>query len=156
MTDFLWWGLQNHCRWWLQLWNSNMLLLGRKAMTNLDSTLKNRDITLPTNVRIVRAMVFPVVIHRWELDHKEGWAWKNRCFHTVVLEKTLGSPLDSRKIKEVNPKGTQPWIFIGRTVAETEAPVLWPSDVRSQLIGKYRCWERLKTKGEGASRGLDC
>ena len=69
----------------------------------------------------------------WELDHKEGWAPKNWCFRTVVLEKTLKSPLDS-KIKPVNPKGNQPWIFIGRS--DAEAPILWPPDVRSQLIGK--------------------
>ena len=72
----------------------------------------------------------------WELDYKESWASKNWCFWNVVLEKTLGSPLDSKEIKPVNPKGNQPWIFIGRTGAEAEAPVLWPPDVKSQLIGK--------------------
>ena len=71
----------------------------------------------------------------WELDHKEGWAPKNWCFQTVVLEKTLESPLDC-KIKPVNPKGNQSWIFIGRTDAETEAPILWPPNAKSQLIGK--------------------
>ena len=70
----------------------------------------------------------------WELDNKKGWAPKNRCFRTVVLEKTLESPLDSKEIKPVNPKGNQPWIFIGRT--DTEAPILWPLDAKSQLIGK--------------------
>ena len=72
----------------------------------------------------------------WELDHKEGWVLKNWCFWTVVLEKTLESPLDSKEIKWVNPKGTQSWIFIGRTDAEAEAPVLWPPDAKSWLIGK--------------------
>ena len=72
----------------------------------------------------------------WELDHKEGWAPKNWCFRTVLLEKTLESPLDSKEVKPVHPKGNQPWIFIGRTVAEAEAPVLWPPDVKSRLIGK--------------------
>ena len=62
----------------------------------------------------------------WELDHKEGWAPKNWCFQTVVLEKTLESPLNSKEIKPVNPKGNQPWIFIGRPDAEAEAPILWP------------------------------
>ena len=75
-------------------------------------------------------------VQMWELDHKEGWAPKNWCFRTVVLEKTLKSPLDSREIKPVNPKGNQPWIFTGRTDAEAEAPVLWPPDVKSQLIRK--------------------
>ena len=112
------------------------LLLGRKAMTNPDSVLKSRDITLPTKVHIVKAMVFSSShIWMWELDHKEGWAPKNWCFWTVVLEKTLESPLDC-KIQPVNPKGNQPWIFIGRTDAEAEAPILWPSDVNSQLIRK--------------------
>ena len=71
-----------------------------------------------------------------ELDHKEGWRPKNWCFWTVILEKTLESPLDCKEIKPVNPKGNQPWIFIKRTDAEAEAPILWPPDVKSQLIGK--------------------
>ena len=65
----------------------------------------------------------------WQLDPKEGWALKNWCFWIVVLEKTLGSPLDSKEIKPVNPKGNQSWIFIGRTDTEAEAPILWPLDV---------------------------
>ena len=72
----------------------------------------------------------------WELDHKEGWVLKNWGFQIVVLVKTLESPLDSKKIKPVNPKGNQPWIFIGRTNAEAEAPILWLPNVESQLIGK--------------------
>ena len=70
----------------------------------------------------------------WELNHKEGWAPKNWCFQTVVLEKTLESPLDSKEIKPVNPKGNQLWIFIGRT--DAEAPILWPPDAKSWLIEK--------------------
>ena len=74
----------------------------------------------------------------WELDHKEGWALKSWCFQTVVLEKTLENPLDSKEIKSVNPKGNQSWIFIGRTDAEAEAqaPILWPPDAKSRLTGK--------------------
>ena len=72
----------------------------------------------------------------WELDHKEFWAQKNWCFWTVVLKKTLESPLDSKEIKQVNPKEYQSWIFIGRTDAETEAPLPWPPDPKSRLIGK--------------------
>ena len=71
----------------------------------------------------------------WKLDHKEGRALKNWCFWTVVLEKTLESPLDS-KVKSVNPKGNQPWIFVGRNDAEAEAPILWPPDAKSRLTGK--------------------
>ena len=108
-------------------------LFGRKSMTKLDSILKSWDITLPTKVRLIKAMVFPVVI--W-VGHKESWAPKNWCFWTVVLEKTLENPLDCKEIKPVNPKGNQSWIFIGRTDAEAEAPILWPPDVKNCLIGK--------------------
>ena len=72
----------------------------------------------------------------WELDHKEGWAPKKWCFQIMVLEKTLESPLNLKKIKPVNPKGNQSWLFIGRTDAEVETPVLWPPDVKDWLIGK--------------------
>ena len=72
----------------------------------------------------------------WELEHIESWVPKNWCFWTVVLEKTLESPLDCKEIQPVNCKGNQPWVFIGRTDAETEAPILWPPDVKSQLIRK--------------------
>ena len=72
----------------------------------------------------------------WELDHKESWAPKNWCFWTVVLEKTLESPLDCKEIKPVHPKGNQSWVFIGRTDAEAETPILWPPDAKNQLTGK--------------------
>ena len=72
----------------------------------------------------------------WELDHKESWALKNRCFWTVVLEKTLESPLDWKEIQPVSPKGNQPWIFIGKTDAEAETPILWPPDAKIWLIWK--------------------
>ena len=96
------------------------LLLGRKAMTNLRSILKSRDITLSTKVRLVKAMVFPVVI--WEVDHKESWALKNWYFQTVVLEKTLESPLGSKEIKPVNLKGNQ--YSVGRTEYSLEGLML--------------------------------
>ena len=112
------------------------LLLWRIAMTNLDSVLKSRDITLLTKLHPVKAMAFLVVMYgREKLDHKKGWAPKNWCFQSVVLEMTLESPLDC-KIKPVNSKGNQPWIFIGRTDAEAEAPICWLPDVKSWLIGK--------------------
>ena len=75
-------------------------------------------------------------IWMWELDHKKGWALKNWCFWTVMLDKTLESPLDCKEIKPVNPKGNQLWIFTGRTGVEVEAPILWPPDAKSRLIGK--------------------
>ena len=113
------------------------LLLGRKAMTNPDNILKSRDITLPTKVHLVKAMFFSSN-HKWmwELDYKESWVLKNWCFWTVVLEKTLESPLDGKEIKPVHPKGNQSWIFIGRTDAEAEAPILWPPDAKNWLLGK--------------------
>ena len=113
------------------------LLFGRKAMTNLDSVLKSRDITLPAKVHIVKAKVFPVVMYRCESwTIKKTWLLKNWCFRTVLMEKTLESPLDIKEIKPVNTKGNQPWIFTGRTGAEPKAPILWPPDVKNWLIGK--------------------
>jgi len=110
------------------------LLLGRRAMTNLDSILKIRDITLPTKVCLVNAMVFSSShVWMWDLDYMESWAPKNWCFRTVGLEKTLESLLDC---KEINPKGNQSWIFIGRTDVEAIAPILWPTDAKNWLIGR--------------------
>ena len=92
----------------------------------------------------------------WELDYKESWVLKNWCFWTVVLEKTLESPLDCKEIKSVNPKGNQSWIFIGWTDIEAETPILWPPDVKNWVIWKRPwCWERLKVGGEGNDRGWD-
>ena len=88
----------------------------------------------------------------WDLDHKESWAWKNWCFWTVVLEKTLESPLDC-KIKPVTPKGNQSWIFIGRTDAEAEVLILWPPDAKRQLTGKDPDAE--KDWGQQRMRWLD-
>ena len=106
-------------------------------MTKLDSILKSRDITLPTKVHLVKAMVFSSGhVWMWELDYEESWVPKNWCFWTVVLEKTLESTLDYREIQPVNTKGNQSWIFIGRTDAEAEISILWPPDVKSQLIWK--------------------
>ena len=112
--------------------------LGKKAMTNLDSALESRDITLLTEVHTVKTLVFPVVMHKcesWAIKKAECLL-KNWCFGTVVLENTLQSPLDCKESKPVNPKRDQPWIFTGRTDSEGEAPILWPPDVKSRLIGK--------------------
>ena len=107
------------------------LLLGRKVMTNLDSILKSRDITLPTKVRLVKAMVFLVVVYgceswtvkkaeRRRIDDFKLWCWR-----------TLLCPLDSKEIQPVHPKGDQSWVFIGRTDAAAETPKLWPADAKS-------------------------
>ena len=91
----------------------------------------------------------------WELDYKESWVPKNWCFWTVMLQRTLESPLDSKKIKPVNPKGNQSWIFIGRTDAKAETPILWPPDAKNWPIGKdpdagkdWRQEEKGMTEGE--------
>ena len=107
------------------------LLLGRKDMTNLDSTLKSRaNKSLSSqSYSFSSSRVF-----MWELDYEENWAPKNWCFWTVVLEKTLESPLDCKDIKLVNPKGNQSWIFFGRT--EAEVSIFWPPDAKNWLIGK--------------------
>ena len=101
---------------WLSNWTE--LLLRRKAMTNLDSILKSGDITLPTEFWLVKARS---QVWMWELDYEESWAPKNQCFWTMVLEKTLESPLDCREIILVNSKGDQSWIFSGRTDAKLKS-----------------------------------
>ena len=132
------------------------LLLGWKAMTKLNNILKSRDITLPTKVHLVKTMVFPVVMYGCESwTVKEVDALKNWSFWTVMLD-SLESPLDCKEIQLLNPKGNQPWISIGRTDAEAKAPILWPPDVKSWLIGKSSwCWERPKAEGERDDRGWD-
>ena len=112
------------------------LLLGREAITKLESILKSRDVTLLTKFCLVKPMVFPVVMYGCELNYKESWAPKNWCFWTLVLEKTLESPLDCKEIQPVHPKGNQSWIFIGRTDAEIEVSILWPPNAKSQLTRK--------------------
>ena len=131
------------------------LLLGRKAMTNLDSILKSRDIHyFPNKGPSSQSYGFSSShVWMWEQDHKESWALKNWCFWTVLLEKTLESPLDYKKIQPVHPKGYQSWIFIGRADAET--PILWPPNAKNWLLGKdpdagkvegrrRRGWQRMR------------
>ena len=99
-------------------------------MTNLDSVLKSRDITLPTKVCLVKAMVFPVVMYgceSWTINKAEC----RRIDAFEVLEKTLESPLDCKEIQPIHPKGDQSWMFIGRTDAKAETPILWPPDAKS-------------------------
>ena len=112
------------------------LLLGRKVMTNLESILKSRDITLPTKVHLVKTMVFPIVMceceswtikkaEHWRIDAFELWCWRR-----------LLSPLDCKEIQSINSKGNQSWISVGRTDAEAETPILWPPDAKNWLLGK--------------------
>ena len=112
------------------------LLLGRKAMTNLDSILKSRQYFAKNGLYSQRYGFSNSDAWMWELEYKETWMLKNWCFWTVLLEKTLESPLECKEILTINPQGNQPWIFIGRTNAETEVPPLWSPDGKSWLIGK--------------------
>ena len=112
------------------------LLLGRKVMTNTDSILKSRDITLPTKSVWSRLWFF-----QWSCMDVRVGLWrklrpKNWCFWTVVLEKTFESPLDCKEIQPVYPKGDQSWVFVGRTDTEAETPIFWPPRAKSWLIGK--------------------
>ena len=114
------------------------LLLGRKAMTNLESVLKSRDTTLLTKFGLVKAMVFLVVMYgceSWTIKKVEQQ--RTDAFELcVVLEKTLESPLDCKEIQPVHPKENQSWIFIARTDVEAETPILWPPDIKNWFIGK--------------------
>ena len=113
------------------------LVLGKKVMTNLDRMLKSGDITLPTKVRLVKAMVFPIVMYGcWELGYKGNWAQKNWYFWKVVLEKTLESPLDCKEFKPVRLRGNQSWVFIGGTDVESETPIFWAPDAKNWLFWK--------------------
>ena len=112
------------------------LLPGRKAMINVDNVLKIRHYFANKGLYSQSYGFSSSHVWMWELGYKEGWAPKNWCFWTVVLEKTLESPLDSVELKPVNLKGNQPWIFIGRTDAEDEVLILWPSDAESRHTGK--------------------
>ena len=156
VTDFIFWGSKitadGDCSHEIKRW----LLLGRKVMTKLGSILKSRDINYFANKgpSSQSSGFSSSDVWMWELDYKENWVWKNWCFWTVVLEKTLDCPLDCEEIQPINPKGNQSWIFIGRTDAEGEAPILWPPDVK-WLIGKdpdagnieggrRRGWQRMR------------
>ena len=121
------------------------LLLQRKVMINLDRILKSRDITLQQSPSSQGYGFSSGHVWMWELGYKASWAPKNWCFWTVVLEKTPESPLDCKEIQPVQPKEDQSWVFIGRTDAEAETPILWP----------LWCWERLRAEGEGDDRGWD-
>ena len=131
------------------------LVLGRKAMTNQDSILKNRDITLPIKICPQSYGFSNSHVWVWELDYKESWAPKNWFFWTVVLEKTLESPLDCKEIQPVHSEGDQSWVFIRGTDVEAETPILWPPDPKSWHLKRPWCWERLRAEGEGDDRRWD-
>ena len=129
------------------------VLLGRKAMTNLDSIFKSTVTTWPIKVHVVKAKVFPVVKYgckTWTI--KKAECQRIDAFKLYCWGKTLESPLSCKEIKQVNPKGNQPWMFTGRTEAEAEAPGLCGKLIHWKISW---CWERLRAGGEGGDRGWD-
>ena len=147
------WTPKSLWRVWLLPWNSKMLAPWKRSYDKPRQHIRKQSHHFADKDLYSQSYGFiSSHVWVWELNHKEGWALKNWCFHNAVPEKTLRSPLDCR-IKPVNPKGNQPWIFIGRT--DAEALILWPPDVKNWLTGKDWCWEQLKAGGEGGNRGLD-
>ena len=138
-------GLQNHFGCWLQLWDENTLAPWKESSDKHRwHTKKQRhhfdDKCLPSQSYGFSSNH----VQMWDLDHKEGWVPKNWCFWTVVLEKTLESPLYCKETKPVNPKRKQPWMFIGWT--DVEAPIFWPPDAKSWLIGKKLMLVKIEDK----------
>ena len=129
-------GLQNPCRWLITAMKLKDACSLEEVTANLDSILKNRDIILPTKICIISYIFSSSHVPMWELNHKEARGPKNWCYQSVLLEKTLESPLDCKKIQPVHPKGNQSCTFIGRTDAEAKAPIFWLPDAKSRLIGQ--------------------
>ena len=126
-------GLQNHCNWWLHLWNQKMLAPWKKSYDQPRQNIKKHFANKGPSSQSYNFSSSHIWM--WESDYKESWMPKNWCFWTVVLEKTLESHLDCKEIQPVHPKGDQSWVFVGRTDAEAETPILWPPDVKNWLIG---------------------
>ena len=156
VADFIFGGLSNHHRWWLQPWNEKALIPWKESYDQPRQHIKKQRHYFANKGPSSQVYGFSSShVWMWELDHKESWALKNWCFWTVVLEKTLESPLDCKEIQPVHPKGDQSWVFIGRTDAVGETPILWPPAVKSWLLGKTlmlgniegrrrRGWQRMR------------
>ena len=137
ITSSPFFGLQNHYSWWLQPWNWKTLAPLKKSYDQPRQHIKKQRHCFTNKCLSIQSYGFSSShVWMWELDYEESWAPKNWCFWTVVLEKTLESPLDCKEIQLVHPKGNQPWIFIGRTDAEAETLILWPPDTKNWLTGK--------------------
>ena len=150
-------GLQNHCGWWWQPRDLKKLAPWKESSDRPRQRIKKQKHHFAKKGPYSQSCGFSSShVHMWEFDHKEGYVPRNWCFLTEVLEKTLESPLDSKKIKPVNLRGNQPWIFNGRT--DAEALILWPTDAKSQLTGKHpeagENWGQEK-KGRQRMRWLD-
>ena len=147
-------GHQNLCGWWLQPWNLKMFAPWKKSYHKPRQHIKKQRHHFANKGLFSQSYGFSSShVRMWELDHKESWVLKNWCFRTVVLEKTLESPLDSKEIRPVNPKRNQPWLFLGRT--DPEALILWTPDTKSWIIwkdpdaGKDWRWKEKGTAEDG-------
>ena len=149
--------LQNHCRRWLKAWNEKTLAPWKKSYDQPRQHIKKQRHYFAKKGLFSQSCGFSSShVWMWELDHKESWAPKNRCFWTVVLEKTIESPLDCKEVQPVHPKGNQWWIFIGRNDAKAEPPILWPTWFEEVTCWKRPwCWEKLKVETGGDDRGWD-
>ena len=150
-------GLQNHCGWWLQLWNQKMIASWQESNDKPRQCVeKQRHYSADKGPCCQGCDLSGCLIQLWELDCKEGRTPKNWCLQTVVLEKTPESCLDTKEIKPVNLKGDQPWIFTGRTDAEAEAPVFWSSDVNSRLVGKVPTLGKIEGRRRRGRQRMRC
>ena len=149
-------GLQNPCRWWLQPWNEKTLAPWKKSYDQPRQHIKEqRHYFANKNLSSQSYGFSSSHVWMWELDYKESWALKSWWFWTVVLEKTLESPLAYKEIQPVHPKRNQSWILFGRTDADIETPIFWPPDVKNWLIRKEPGVGKLKAGREGDDRGWD-
>ena len=133
----LFFGLQNHCRWWLQPWNQKTLTSWKESYDQPRQHIQKQRYYFANKGPSSHGYgVCSSHVWMWELDCEESWVLKNLCFWTMVLEKTLESPLDCKEIQPVHSKGDQSWVFFGRTDAKAETPILWPPHAKSWFIGK--------------------
>ena len=146
-------GLQNHCGQWMQPWNQKTLAPWKESYDKPRQCIKKQRHHFADKGLYSQSYVFSSShVWMWEFDHNEGWKFKNWCFRIIALEKTLESPLDCKEIKPVNPEGNQPWLFIGQTDAEAEAPItliIWCEEP-THWKGPW-CWGSLKAIGEGVA-----
>ena len=152
-------GLQNHCRWLLQLWNEKTHAPWKKSYDQARRHVKKQRHYFPNKEPSSQSYGFSSS-HVWmsELNYLESWQLKNWCFWTVVLEKILESPLDCKEIQPVHPKGNQSWIFIGRTDVKAETPILWPPDAKNGLIERTLMLGKIegrRKRGQQRMRWLD-
>ena len=148
--------LQNHCGHWLQPWNWKTLTPWKESYDKPRQHMKKQRHHFADKGPYHKSYGFSSShVQMWEMDHEEGWALKNWCFQIVVLEKTLESPLGSKEIKPVNPKENQPWVFIGRTDAGAETPILGHLMQRANSLEKFLMLGKMESKGKWGGRRWD-